>query len=110
MELLRNTTILMIVIITGTILKISSVDVDKSGKHPKYMLFVKLKVESTGNTDSGINIDSVVTLQAKEADFIKQLGRIPQVGDCVVVTTDVSGKHPKIITLGKISFSTGENE
>lgn len=103
MEVIRHT-IFMVITLTGTVISVNRVDLDKSGKHPNYMIFIKLNVESVEKNDDNVSLDSVITIQAKESDFFNQLGCLPRIGDSIVISSQVTEKYPKKITLGNISF------
>jgi hypothetical protein len=93
------------VIISGTVGYIDRVDVDKRGKHEKFMLHFTLKVDSYDDSSGWALIGSIIKCVVKEQTVIAQTGRTLQSGDKVILTANIMDIHPEVISVQRIKFA-----
>ena len=91
--------------VTGTVDQIYRIDVDKSGRHPKYMIRLQLQLESVDPAGAQLELNTPLAVQGKEAEVIQQLGRSVQVGDRLVVRSSGTEKHPRLLAIDGIQFA-----
>jgi len=96
------------VYITGAVKSIESINVDKSGKNPRFILHFTVKIirydDGGWDTILGPEIKCVI----KEEDLLKQTGRKLKPGDRVLITAYITEKSPKVIAAYSIKFLSQE--
>ena len=93
------------VTITGTVGYVERVDIDKTGKHKKFMLHFSLKVESYDDSAGWALIGSIIKCVVKEQTVIGQTGRSLQNGDRIIITSNIIDINPEVIAVHKIKFT-----
>ena len=91
--------------VTGTVAQIYRIDVDKSGRHPRFMVRLHLNVEAVDDAGADLELNPRLSVQGKETEIIQQLGRAPQVGDRVIVRSSGLEKQPKLLSIVGIKFA-----
>lgn len=90
--------------ITGIVTSINPVNIDKSGKNPRFMLHFMVKIElyDDGGWDTvlGPEIKCVI----KEEDLIKQTGHKIKAGDRVLIISHITESTPEVIAVYSIKF------
>lgn len=94
--------------ITGTVITIDSINIDKSGNNPRFILHFIMKIEfyDDGGWDTilGPEIKCVI----KEKDLIKQTGHKLKAGDRVLIIAHITEKSPAVIAVYSIKFPEQE--
>lgn len=93
-----------VVRITGTVAQIHRLDVDKSGRHPKYMVRIQLNAEAVDDAGFGLELDAPVVLQGKETEIVQQLGRNLQTGERLIIRSSGTEKHPRLLIMDGLQF------
>ncbi|CAG0933337.1 hypothetical protein TFLX_03006 [Thermoflexales bacterium] len=91
--------------VTGTVTQVYRMDVDKSGRHPRFMVRLHLEVEAVDDAGAGLELNARLSVQGKETEITQQLGRAPQVGDRVMVRSSGTEKQPKQLSIDGIQFA-----
>ncbi|WP_424103117.1 hypothetical protein [Moorena producens] len=73
--------------LTGEITEISKLNVDKSGRNPKYLIYGSIDLEKYSLQGAKFPIPSLVHFKGKEKDIFKQVRRELVVGDRVTLCT-----------------------
>jgi predicted component of type VI protein secretion system len=96
------------VYITGVVKSLESINVDKSGKNPRFILHFIFKItrydDGGWDTILGPEIKCVI----KEEDLLKQTGLKLKPGDSVLITAHITEKSPKVIAVYAIEFLSQE--
>jgi len=96
------------VYITGAVKSIESINVDKSGKNPRFILHFIIKIirydDGGWDTILGPEIKCVI----KEEYLIKQTGRKLKQDDRVLITSHIIEKSPKVIAVYAVEFLSQE--
>lgn len=96
------------VYITGLVKSLDSINVDKSGNNPKFIVHFILKItrydDGGWDTILGPEIKGVI----KEEDLLKQTGRKLKQWDNVLITAHITEKSPKVIAAYALEFLSQE--
>lgn len=90
---------------SGTVIKVTRTDVDKSGRNPKFIVRFTLRIESFEDTQSSFKINSTIDCTARENRIIDQIGRTLKNGDRISVGAEVIEKNPKVINALRIKLA-----
>ncbi len=97
------------VYITGRVKSHESINVDKSGNNPRFIVhfIVRITRYDDGGWDTilGPEIKCVI----REEDLLKQTGRKIGPEDIVLITSHITEKSPKVIAVYAIEFLNQDN-
>jgi hypothetical protein len=79
--------------VTGEVVAIDREDLDKSGRHPKYMLTFRIRPSSV-EAPEGAKIPDEIPVRIKDLELDKKMKARPVVGDRITVTARASGPRP----------------
>jgi len=79
--------------VTGEVVAIDREDLDKSGRHPKYMLTFRIRPSSV-EAPEGATIPDEIPVRIKDLELDKKVKTRPVVGDRITVTARASGPRP----------------
>ena len=98
------------VYITGVVKSLESINIDKSGKNPRFIVHFIVKIirydDGGWNTILGPEIKCVI----KEEDLLKQTGRKLKQEDRVLITTHITEKSPKVIAVHAMEYLSQEHD
>jgi hypothetical protein len=98
------------VYITGVVTSVDAINVDKSGKNPRFILHFILKITRYDDGGWDIILGPEIKCVIKEEDLLKQTGRKLTLGDKVLITAHLTEKSPKVIAVYTMEyFDLGEN-
>lgn len=84
--------------VTGDVVAVDREDLDKSGKHPKYMLTFRIKPVEV-DVAEGATVPDEIPVRIKDLDLARLAEVAPAVGDRVRMTAKASGPTPATFTL-----------
>lgn len=84
--------------VTGEVVAIEREDLDKSGKHPKYMLTFLIKPVECDIAE-GATVPAEIPIRIKDLDLARLAKVAPAVGDRVRMTARASGPTPATFAL-----------
>ncbi|MGK7888497.1 MAG: hypothetical protein AB4042_04125 [Leptolyngbyaceae cyanobacterium] len=90
-------------IIHGEVISVGRLNIDKSGRNPKYQVSVALKPSKI----EGGNIDlqrDLLVFKAPESQILEQIERLPNTGEEIGVESRVSSDSPRTFPIIKIWF------
>ncbi|MBE2199152.1 MAG: hypothetical protein IAE79_11110 [Anaerolinea sp.] len=90
--------------VKGEVVAISRLDIDKSGKNPKYMIHLRLKVESVDDGGFGVTVGPEIQAQGHEKDLLQHIEKLPDVGDHVVIQSSGFDKQPSRLNINQITL------
>ncbi len=90
--------------ITGIVKSTNLVNIDKSGKNPRYMLHFIVNITKYEDGGWGTVLDPEVTFVGREKDLIEQTGGRIEAGKKVFITAQIIEKSPKTIAVHTIKF------
>jgi predicted component of type VI protein secretion system len=90
--------------ITGTVKTIDSINIDKSGKNPRFMLHFIMKIENYDDGGWDTILGPEIKCVIKEEDLLKQTGSKLKAGDRVLIITHITEKSPAVIAVYSIKF------
>ncbi len=90
--------------VKGEVARISKIDVDKSGKNPKYMVRIRLNVESMDDGGFGVELMPQMQAQGKETNLLQQIKQLPTVGEHIVIHSSGFDKRPSLLNINHIEF------
>lgn len=96
------------VYITGAVKSLESINVDKSGNNPRFILHFILKITRYDDGGWDTILGPEIKCLIKEEDLIKQTGRKLKQGDSVLITAHITEKSPKVIAAYAIEFLSQE--
>ena len=96
------------VYITGVVKSLDSINVDKSGNNPRFIVHFILKITRYDDGGWDTILDPEIKCVIKEEDLLKQTGRKLFPGDIVLITAHLTEKSPKVITAYAIEFLNQE--
>lgn len=79
--------------VTGEVVAIDREDLDKSGRHPKYMLTFRIRPSSV-EAPEGATIPDEIPVRIKDLELDRKVKARPVVGDRITVTARASGPRP----------------
>ncbi len=79
--------------VTGEVMAIDREDLDKSGRHPKYMLTFRIQPSSVDAPD-GATLPALIPARIKDLELDRLVKVRPAVGDRITVTARASGSKP----------------
>jgi hypothetical protein len=79
--------------VAGEVVAIEREDLDKSGRHPKYMLTFRIE-PSEIEAPEGAVLPAVIPARIKDLELDRLVKVRPAVGDRIVVTARASGARP----------------
>lgn len=91
--------------VIGEVTRLHKINVDKSGRHPKYMVQIQMKVESVDDAGAGIELESPILLQGRETEVVNYLKRLPTVGERLVVQSYGLEKRPRLLSINGAKFA-----
>jgi hypothetical protein len=86
---------------TGDIVAVDREDLDKSGKHPKYMLTFRVKPVEL-DIAAGATVPAEVPVRIKDSELARMSPVAPAVGDRVRLAAKASGPRPATFYLTSI--------
>lgn len=92
------------VYIYGIVKLISSIDVDKSGNNPKFILHFTVKISNYDDGGWDTILSPEIRCIIKEKDLLKQTGRELKEGDKVLITTHIIEKEPEVVEAYALEF------
>lgn len=90
--------------ITGVVTHINRMDVDKSGKNPRFMLHFTVKIESYDSGGWDIILGPEIKCVMRESDLFKQTGEHITTGTRVLITAHTSEEKPEVISVYNLKF------
>ena len=97
------------IVLHGEVIEVSKLNVDKSGRNPKYMLYLQLTVESVNKNEFNVELDSVVHAQGRESEILHQLSKLPEIGDHIIIHSSGHEKRPKRLRINRIEYAQKGN-
>jgi hypothetical protein len=88
--------------LTGEVVAIEREDLDKSGRHPKYMLTFRIRPSSV-EAPEGATVPAEIPVRIKDLELAKKIEMPPVVGDRVTVTAKASGPRPATFYLATVA-------
>lgn len=79
--------------VTGDVVAIEREDLDKSGRHPRYMLTFRVRPVEL-DAAPGATVPDEVPVRIKDLELARMMPTAPAVGDRVRVTAKASGPRP----------------
>lgn len=86
----------------GEVKHVNRLDLDKSGRNPKNIIRINMTVEQIDGLDSIIRTSSSIIFQGTEADVLQKLGRLPELGDRLVVVSFTRETEAQILPIYSI--------
>jgi hypothetical protein len=88
--------------VAGEVVAIDREDLDKSGRHPKYMLTFRIRPSSV-EAPEGVTLPDEIPVRIKDVELEKKIATPPAVGDRVAVTAKASGRRPATFYLATVT-------
>ncbi|HLO84042.1 MAG TPA: hypothetical protein VK203_03365 [Nostocaceae cyanobacterium] len=73
------------VTVIGSVISLRKINISKFAFRPRYEIEINMKVESFNDRGTGVKIASPILVQGSEKEVLKSLGRLPKVGERLVV-------------------------
>ncbi len=93
-----------LITITGVVKTTNLVNIDKSGKNPRFMLHFLVQITRYDDGGWGTVLGPEVTFVGREKDLIEQTGGRIETGKKVLITAQIIEKSPKTIAVNTIKF------
>lgn len=90
--------------ITGVVTSVTSTDVDKSGKNPRFMLHFLVKIEIYDDGGWETVLGPEVIFVCREQYLLEQAGRSLKPGDRVFITAYIIERSPRVIAVHTLKF------
>lgn len=90
--------------ITGIVTSIDSINIDKSGKNPRFILHFMVKIESYDDGGWDTVLGPEIKCVISETDLLKKTGQKLMGGDRVLIITHIIEKSPTVIAVYTIEF------
>ena len=94
--------------ITGTVKSVDSINIDKSGNNPRFMLHFIVKIEFYDDGGWDTILGPEIKCVMKEEDLLKQTWETLKAGDRVLIITHITETTPEVIAVYSIKFLTQE--
>ncbi|MEA5516992.1 hypothetical protein [Nodularia sp. UHCC 0506] len=91
-------------IIRGEVKSINRLNIDKSGRNPKYQININLAPTSIEGAELGSDSNSLLILQSRETEILEQMDRLPIVGDNLIIESFSNEEAPRMLPIKKIKF------
>ena len=91
-------------IIHGEVKHMNRLDIDKSGRNPKYQVGINLLPTKIEGREKDLSTSSLIKFQAKEKEILEQIDRLPNVGDYLIIETTTTEEQLRILPIHKIKF------
>jgi hypothetical protein len=91
--------------VKGVVQGVSKTDVDKSGRHPKYIYFITVLKEDSICNSCAFELEQEIKFRVKEKHLLESIGREIKRGDRVEVQTSGIGQMPRIFRTVSIKLS-----
>lgn len=91
-------------IIHGEVKHMNRLDIDKSGRNPKYQISIHLVPTNIEGHEKDLSASSLIKFQTKEKEILEQLDRLPNVGDYLIIETITTEEQLRILPIHNIKF------
>ncbi|MEO1378369.1 MAG: hypothetical protein AAFW70_29695 [Cyanobacteria bacterium J06635_10] len=91
-------------IIHGEVNHVNRLDIDKSGRNPKYKVSINLAPTKIEGAQIDLSTNSFIKFQGKEKEILEQIERLPVIGDHLIIESSTTEDQPRILPIKKIKF------
>ena len=91
-------------IIHGEVKHMNRLDIDKSGRNPKYQISIHLVPTKIEGHEQDLSASSLIQFQAREKEILEQIDKLPDVGDYLIIETIATEEQLIILPIQKIKF------
>ena len=91
-------------IIQGEVKSINRLNIDKSGRNPKYQININLDPTSIEGDSMGLDSNSLLRFRGRETEILGQIDRLPIVADNLVIESFFDGQNTVILPIKSIKF------
>lgn len=91
-------------IIHGEVKSINRLNIDKSGRNPKYQVSIYLDPTSIEGSPMGLDSNSLLRFRGRETEILGQIDRLPIVADNLVIESFFDQQNTGILPIKSIKF------
>jgi hypothetical protein len=84
---------------TGTIVHVDKENVDKSGRHPKFVYQFLIHTETAEATLAGAHLPTDLAVHVRDQELLRIAGELLVVGDRVAIAARANGPNPAFFYL-----------